>query len=55
MEKYVDPDIVKVVRCKDCKWYDQEDCFCNNFAVVMWDDDFCSEAIRGKKNERDFI
>ena len=40
---------VEVVRCQDCKWYYKKDCFCNNFAIFVWDDYFCSKGVRGKK------
>ena len=43
-------DIVEVVRCKDCKYWD-EDRRCNGIknGLVMeytWDDDFCSYGER---------
>lgn len=33
----------EVIRCKDCKWH--EDNFCNNFnAIGFGNDDYCSMA-----------
>lgn len=39
-------DAVPVVRCKDCKWH--EDNFCTNFNVFGFgQDDYCSLGERG--------
>lgn len=38
-----DEDIVKVVRCKDCKWYKACKVFSNN---AWHDDDFCAYGER---------
>lgn len=35
-------DVVDVVRCKDCKWYDGNECFEQLGLVCARDDDFCS-------------
>ena len=41
-------DVVEVVRCKDCKWWDGNDCKARDIDVVDVDD-FCSYG--EKKNE----
>lgn len=41
------PDVVQVIRCKDCKWHKNN--FCHNFNVVGFTDtDYCS---MGRKKE----
>ena len=40
-------DVVEVVRCKDCRWYDRGLCNCDQWwnddrAVVIDDNDYCS-------------
>ena len=45
------PDVVKVVRCKDCKQYNGHR-YCTYFAETVLDDDFCSYGER-KDNEID--
>ena len=40
---------VKVIRCKDCVWWNRE-CWCRNSDSGPWDDDsYCSEATRKEK------
>lgn len=47
VEDASDTDVVEVVRCKDCKWH--EDNFCANFDVLGFGgDDYCS---LGEKRE----
>lgn len=51
-------DIVEVVRCKDCIWYDQEhqstvfynSFFCNLWQIFSKPDHFCESGIR-KENK----
>ena len=38
-----DPDMVKVVRCKDCKYWDYGDCY---RIEMSRPDDFCSYGVR---------
>ena len=38
-------DVVEVVRCKDCKWWDGNDCKARDIDVVDVDD-FCSYGER---------
>ena len=43
-------EAVSVVRCKDCKWH--EDNFCANFNVLGFEgDDFCSMGERRKDED----
>lgn len=35
-------DVVEVVRCKDCKWYDGNECLEQLGLVCARDEDFCS-------------
>lgn len=47
-------DVVQVVRCKDCKWWDSEDHECTVRDSYGWDykpTDYCSYGER-KDNER---
>lgn len=50
-----DDNIVEVVRCKDCKYYDTEDNYCDrdivNSLLTTEPSDFCSWGIRRKSNE----
>ena len=41
-----DPDMVKVVRCKDCKYWDYGDCY---RIELSRPDDFCSYGEREKQ------
>lgn len=45
-------DVVEVVRCKDCKCYEEmkseNACFCNKFGGYVTEHDYCSRA---KKKE----
>ncbi len=40
-------DVVQVIRCKDCKWYEPRILKCNNSKSTEWKpDDYCSDAER---------
>ena len=44
-------DVVEVVRCKDCRWYDRGFCNCDQWwnddrAVGIDDNDFCSYGVK---------
>ena len=41
-----DVEYVPVIRCKDCKWYNQESGTCYNWASGAYDDHFCSTGER---------
>ena len=52
IEDASDVDVVEVVRCEDCKWFEPEDeggdcwCYCHN--DVTWRDCYCSWGERKK-------
>ena len=47
------PDMVEVVRCKDCRWRNTRGCPYMNFNAVPRDDlDFCSDGDRKEANDR---
>ena len=46
--KFVPEDVVKVVRCKDCKYMDLVYPYCNLIQDVTDDNDYCS---KGEKDE----
>ena len=50
-EQLESADSVKVVRCKDCKWWNTETYGCNrNPCVEQWhEDDFCNYGERTEK------
>ena len=39
-------DLIRVVRCKDCKWYDEQISMCNNGALPQEQTFFCSDGRR---------
>lgn len=49
------PDLVEVIRCENCKFYDTAEydqgtkCVCRLYNRQMYNDDFCSYAIRRNK------
>lgn len=56
IEKQPSVDVVKVVRCKECKLRDTEDCFvafwdCGELMCYAEDNDFCSYGERKEKCE----
>ena len=40
------PDVIKVVRCKDCKTYDKEVGYCEAIGITCGANDFCSYGER---------
>lgn len=40
------PDIVEVVRCRDCKHYAGDGMYCANDIIVKWDYFFCYDGER---------
>ena len=46
---------VKVVRCKDCRWYAGEGMYCTNNILVQFDHFFCyyGETTQGKERKED--
>lgn len=42
----MDMDLVKVVRCKDCKHWDKDFLWCDRKSVRMAENDFCSYGER---------
>jgi hypothetical protein len=46
----VEEDVVKVVQCKDCKFWDDDFNWCDRKCVRMQENDFCSYGER-KDNE----
>ena len=52
-------DAVKVVRCKDCRWYERpkakifENCCRNNYLIPVEPNDYCSYGERRKGSEVD--
>ena len=53
LEDVMSADVVEVVRCKDCKWWDGIECQTRDIDVVD-DDDYCSYGERedGEEDER---
>ena len=47
-------DVVEVVRCKDCKWYNifRLECYKPHRNGVSWIDGFCSYGERSKDNAK---
>lgn len=44
-------DVVEVVRCKDCKWYEGDGMYCANDIIVQFDHFYCYNGERSKDNE----
>ena len=47
-----EPDLVKVVRCGKCKWYDPDSGYCQFWHGVRHPGHFCGEGVK-KGNETD--
>ena len=43
-------DVVEVVRCKDCQWYDASDHLCNLYGNRHFDGFYCHDGERGADN-----
>ena len=47
-----EPDLVRVVRCGKCKWYDPESSFCQFWHGVRHAGHFCGEGVRKNETEK---
>lgn len=43
-------DVVEVVRCKDCVYYNYVAGFCDHFNIDMYINDYCSDGYRRNDN-----
>lgn len=43
-------DVVEVVRCKDCVYYNHVAGFCDHFNIDMYVNDYCSDGYRRVDN-----
>lgn len=51
MERFRFADIVQVVRCKDCLYYDDSGDYCRIWCGVRHQEHFCGEGERKDNNE----
>lgn len=46
IERIKPADVVEVVRCKDCKRWNSDYDYCEEYATEKWAGDFCSSGAR---------
>ncbi len=59
--QYPAADVVEVVRCKDCRWFDKgenesdywSDCTLNHPAIQVGENDYCSKGFKPKDKDGD--